>query len=118
MAAGIGAEYITHPYPDIRAGKTGDVQALVAAGAISVTSEPTRLDVTSGADVAFTMADGTEGQNKLIYAPTKGVGNAVVTPTNLVGAATTITFGTAKMWAELKFMGGTWHVVAGDATVA
>ena len=58
------------------------VQNITGPGAISVTTGVT-LITTTGAD-AYTLADGVEGQIKIISMKVDG-GDAIVTPDNLVG---------------------------------
>ena len=58
------------------------VQNISGPGAISVTTGVTFI-TTTGTD-AYTLADGVEGQFKIIIMKVDG-GNATITPTNLVG---------------------------------
>lgn len=83
-------------------------QALSGPGAINVTTYATTI-TTTGAD-AFTLADGTAGQRKLITMIVDG-GNATITPTNLLGY-TTITMGDVGDAVELVFVGTKWVVVS------
>ncbi len=85
------------------------------AGAVSLTSRVTNV-VTTGAK-AITLADGVEGQIKIIVFKTDG-GNATLTPANLAGGST-ITFSDVGDTATLVFTGGTWYVSGiSGATVA
>ena len=59
------------------------VQNITGPGAISTTTGVT-LITTTGSDQAFPLADGTEGQVKIISLKVDG-GDAIVTPDNLVG---------------------------------
>ena len=59
------------------------VQNITGAGAISLTTGVT-LITTTGSNQAFSLADGTEGQIKIISMKVDG-GDAIVTPDNLVG---------------------------------
>lgn len=94
-------------------------QNLTAAGAVTLTSTVTRLNTSSGSDVAITLADGIEGQVKILVMETKGsTGNFVLTPTNLWGYAT-LTFNTVGDCAILRFSNGKWAIVANQgATLA
>lgn len=85
------------------------------AGAISTLYKTTHI-VTTGAD-ALTLADGFEGQVISLVMITDG-GDGVVTPTNLAGADSTITFANVGELAVLIFLGGTWNVIKATATVA
>ena len=68
------------------------VQKITGPGAISLTESVT-LITTTGAD-AYTLADGTEGQVKIISMLVDG-GDAIVTPDNLVGY-TSVTLNNVK----------------------
>ena len=68
----------THLESDIKT-----VQNITGAGAISLTTGVT-LITTTGSNQAFSLADGTEGQIKIISMKVDG-GDAIVTPDNLVG---------------------------------
>ena len=68
----------THLKSDIKS-----VQNITGAGAISLTTGVT-LITTTGSNQAFSLADGTEGQIKIISMKVDG-GDAIVTPDNLVG---------------------------------
>lgn len=94
-------------------------QNLTAAGAVTLVSTVTRLNTSSGTDVAITLADGIEGQEKIVIMETKGsTGNFVLTPTNLWGYAT-LTFNTVGDCAILRFSNGKWAVVSNQgATLA
>lgn len=87
-------------------------------GIISVSTEPTRINLTQAVDQYFTLADGDQAQRKLIYLATKsGAGNAIITPANLA-AGTTITANAATEYSVLRFMGTEWFQTAGTAAVA
>ena len=61
---------------------------------------------------AFSLADGTyTGQRKVIV-HAAGANNAVVTPANLLGAATTITTATAGLSYTLTWLNGDWVLTA------
>jgi len=84
------------------------------AGAVSVTLPITHI-VTTGAD-ALTLADGVEGQVKVIVMKTDG-GAGTLTPSNL-GNGSTITFDDVGDSAWLVFTNAAWHFVGGTATLA
>lgn len=89
---------------------------VTAAGAVSVNTLGTRLNTSSGSDVAITLADGIENQIKVIVMETKGsTGNFVLTPANLWGY-TTLTFNTVGDAAILMFINGKWAIVANQGT--
>ena len=114
----VSPEFQTLPFPALAMGKTGEPEELLVAGAVSVLTEPSQLNIDDASNVAFTLADGDETQRKLIYMTGKAdTGNAVLTPANLTGG-TTITFDTVGEYALLRFLAGSWVVVATTATVA
>ena len=85
-----------------------------ADGAIALTTKVAKLNGAS-ATVAATLADGTEGQEMVIYA--SDVTNAVtLTPDNLTDG-TTITFDTANDAVTLKFLGASWKIISNYGTV-
>ena len=83
-------------------------QALAIAGAVNLTSTITTV-ATAGA-IALTLADGTQGQIKIILMITDA-GDATLTPTNLAGVATTITFNDVGDAVTLLFSNGTWFII-------
>lgn len=88
-------------------------QALSGPGAVNVTTYATTI-TTTGVD-AFTLADGTTGQRKIITMIVDG-GNGTLTPTNLLGY-TTITFGDVGDSVELMFIGSKWAVISNSGCV-
>ena len=93
--------------------QVGGSSAISGAGAIDVTSDVT-LITTTAAD-ALTLADGAEGQRKVLIMVTDG-GDGTLTPAHL-GNGTTITFDNTDV-AELIFINGSWHMIGGNATLA
>lgn len=87
---------------------TTTAQTLTGPGAVSLTTPTTHI-VTTGAD-ALTLADGVHGQSKFIVMQTF-VGNGVLTPTNLAGADTTITFTAVGNSVHLYFTNSSWHIM-------
>lgn len=87
----------------------GSTQALSGAGAVSTSTRVTKW-TTTGAGDAGTLADGVDGQEKVIVHVVDG-GSGVLTPTNLANG-TTITFTNVGEAAHLIFLGTEWHVVA------
>ncbi len=84
-------------------------QTLTGPGAVDVTSAITWV-VTTGAD-ALTLADGVEGQTKMIVMKTDG-GNGTLTPSNFA-QGTTITFDAVGDSVSLLFTNAGWHVMGG-----
>lgn len=85
----------------------------VADGAIALTTKVAELDGTS-ATVAATLADGTEGQEIVLYA--SDATNAVtLVPANLLDG-TTITF-TVNDSVTLRFLNGAWKIIGNYGTV-
>jgi hypothetical protein len=94
-----------------------DASIISGNGAIPVNDFATGL-ITSGAASAVTLADGYEGQFKLVVMKTRdGSHNAVVTPTNLTGGST-ITFSLAGQYVLLQFTGGSWLALGGNVAIA
>ena len=90
-------------------------QALSTPGAIDVTSAITNL--TSDGTDAVTLADGTQGQIKIVCM-TAGTNTpvATITPTNLDGG-TTVTLNAVGASAVLLFNDSAWVVIAGNSAV-
>ena len=84
------------------------VQNITGPGAISLTTGVT-LITTTGTD-AYTLADGTEGQIKIISMKVNG-GNATITPDNLVGY-TAITFNNVHDNVHLLYQSTGWTIIA------
>jgi hypothetical protein len=84
--------------------------------AVNVTSSISHLNTTAGAH-AGALADGTNGQIKIITMITDG-GNSVVTPTNANGFST-VTFADVGDTATLIFTGNKWNIISSHSvTVA
>lgn len=84
-------------------------------GAVSVET-PVTLLVTEGAD-ALTLADGEDGQVKIVIMTTDG-GDGTLTPDNFANG-TNITFEHAlDMWAGIFVLGNWYSIVTPTATVA
>jgi hypothetical protein len=84
------------------------VQNITGPGAISLTESVT-LITTTGAD-AYTLADGVEGQIKIISMKVDG-GDAIVTPDNLVGY-TSVTLNNVKDNFTLLYQSTGWVITA------
>ena len=83
-------------------------QALTAAGAVSITTTVTT--VASSGVIALTLADGTQGQIKVIVFITDG-GTATLTPATM-NDGTTLTFADAGDSAILMWIGASgWQVI-------
>lgn len=97
-------------------GLIGGTQALSGAGAINLTTLVTKITST-GAD-ALTLANGTDGQVKIIVMVVDG-GDATLTPTTKTGFST-ITFNDAGDGVVLVYTTTTGWIVAGNngATLA
>lgn len=94
-------------------GISPSLQVLTGAGAIDLAAEITHL-VTTGAN-AITLADGGEGQQKLIVMKTDA-GDGTLTPSNLANG-TTLSFNDVDDFARLTFTNGQWYFT-GTATLA
>ena len=89
-------------------------QVLSGPGAVNLTTQVTYV-ATTGAD-ALTLANGTQGQQKIIVMTTDG-GTGTLTPANL-GNGTTITFDDVGDTANLIFLASNWYWIGGTATLA
>ena len=98
--------------------KSQTPQILTGAGAVDITSEVTHL-VTGGVGDALTLADGAEGQSKVVVTKTETTGGdtSVITPDHL-GNGSTITFDEVGDCAELMFTNSAWHMIGGTAALA
>ena len=85
-------------------------QAMTSAGAVSITT--TLTTVASSGAIALTLANGTQGQIKIIVFITDG-GNATLTPATM-NDGTTLTFADAGDSAILMWIGASgWQVIGG-----
>ena len=89
----------------------GTIQSLSGPGAVNITALTTAFTSTAAGN-ALTLADGAQGQIKIIIyvAEAAGGDTGVLTPTNL-GSATTITFNAVGDSVILQFAGADWWVV-------
>ena len=116
-------EYKTTPLQPIAAGKTGEPEVLTAAGALSLDTENTDIQIDQGVDQAMTLAAGDSFQRKVVAMTVQGgAGNAVLTPAGgVVGIAqavnTTITFNSAGDWVSLIFLNGKWNIDVANGVV-
>lgn len=90
----------------------GGAQALSGPGAVNITQLTTKFTSTATGN-ALTLADGVEGQIKVIVyvAEAAGADTGILTPTNL-GAYTTITFNAVGDACILQFLGTDWWVIS------
>ena len=89
-------------------GFAGTPQALTAAGAVSITTSLTT--VAAGGAIALTLADGIQGQVKIIVC-INAVGTATLTPTTM-NDGTTLAFADAGDSAILMWIGASgWQVI-------
>ena len=88
------------------------VQTLTGSGGTEVISltDTVTLLVTTGSDQAFSLADGTEGQLKIISMKTDG-GDGIVTPANFVNG-TRITFNDVEDTVVLLYQTTGWVALA------
>jgi len=85
------------------------VQNISGPGAISLTTGVT-LITTTGTD-AYTLADGVEGQIKIISMKVKGGGNGTVTPDNFING-TSILFNNVEDTIILLYQSTGWILIA------
>lgn len=96
----------------------GSIDTRAHSGAAGVNTLITEMNSTGTGHAAVTLADGKEGQIKVLKLVTRGgSNNAVVTPANFADG-TTITFDAANEVAILYFDGDDWQVAYTNATVA
>lgn len=88
------------------------VETLTGPGAVSAAIYTTKF-ISTGTGNALTLADGVEGQIKIVVyvAEAAGGDTGVLTPTNL-GAGTTITFNDIGDACTLQFLGTEWWAVS------
>jgi len=98
---------------------TGSTTTSSGAGAVAITGMIHEVTTTGTGD-ALTLADGAEGQHLNVVYVAEGAGGdtAVLTPTNLAGANTTVTFTDLGDSAHLLFTAGAWYFLGGEAAVA
>lgn len=98
---------------------TGSTTVTSGAGAVAITGSIHEVTTTGTGD-ALTLEDGAEGQHLNVVYAAEGAGGdtAVLTPTNLAGANTTITFTDLGDAAHLLFTAGAWYFMGGEAVVA
>ncbi len=87
-----------------------------AAAAIALSATAQVSLVTSTGAHGGTLANGQTGQIKEIYMVADG-GDFVLTPANLEGAATTLTFGDVGDYIKLIFDGTSWCIVQNQGVV-
>ena len=95
----------------VKSGLIGAVQVLSGPGAVNLTTSTTSFTSTATGN-ALTLADGAQGQIKIIVyiAEAAGGDTGILTPTNL-GSATTITFNNVGDAVTLQYVGTDWWVV-------
>jgi hypothetical protein len=98
------------------AGKTIMSETTTSSGAGAVAVTGSIHEITTTAADALTLADGTEGQILHVVMVTDG-GDGTLTPTNLAGTPTTITFDAVGDAVTLLFTAGTWFVVGNNGAV-
>ena len=97
-------------------GLDGTPQAITASGAVNITTSITQVNSSSGV-LALTLADGAQGQIKIITMITAG-NNAVVTPSNYANG-TTITFDAVGETVVLLFTNSNWITLSNhNSTIA
>lgn len=94
-------------------GLGGTPQSLSAAGAVDVTSSITHVTTSASGDIALTLADGTQGQIKIVTCIVDNGNNAVITPTSFANGST-ITFEDAGDTVVLIFSNSNWIAVSNN----
>jgi len=94
----------------------GSTQNLSGSGAVNLTSGTTKITTAAGA-AALTLANGTDGQIKMLVMVVDGGGNATLTPTTATGF-TTLTFGDAGDSVILQYFTTLgWMLIANNGVV-
>jgi hypothetical protein len=92
----------------------GTVQTLTSAGAISIATLVTRINSPDGAGT-LTIADGVEGQIKVIIMVSNSASHALTISSNI--GHSSIVFNSVGDTANLIFLAGNWYFLGGTATV-
>ena len=90
---------------------TTTTESVSGAGSIDITSDITLLTTIGTSANNFTLADGSEGQEKIIILENED-GNAIITPTNFANG-TTITFDSENEIIKLLFIISNWYILGG-----
>ncbi len=93
----------------------GVVQSMSSAGAISITTLVTKITSPDGAGT-LTIADGTEGQLKVIVMTSNNANHALTINANI--GHSSIVFNGPGDTAILIFLAGNWYFLGGTATVS
>lgn len=91
--------------------------ATSGAVVVPLTENYSGYTTNSTAAIAASLADGEEGQEKIIKLESFDTNNLVVTPANFNNGST-LTFDATGEIAILKFVNGGWEVIYTTATVA
>ena len=85
------------------------------AGAVAITGSIHEV-TTTGTGNALTLANGAEGQLLTVVYVAEGAGTdtAILTPSNLAGTPTTITFNAIGDAVRLQFTAGTWFIIGAN----
>jgi hypothetical protein len=94
-------------------GLGGTPQSLTAAGAVDVTSAITHVTTLSSGSIALTLADGTNGQIKIITCIVFDTNTAVLTPTSFANGST-ITFNSVGDTVVLLFTNSKWVAISNN----
>lgn len=94
-------------------GLGGTPQSLSAAGAVNLTTSITHVTTVSSGSIALTLADGTNGQIKIVTCIVFDTNTAVLTPTNFANGST-ITFNSAGDSVVLLFTNSKWVAISNN----
>ena len=110
-----GVQGLNHTLIDILEPSLQTITAL-GATATSLLTNITLFDTTAGAQTSV-LADGEEGQKKILKMSVDGGGvDMVVTPTNFFDGAT-LTFADVNDSCELIFLSGSWNIISNNGMV-
>jgi hypothetical protein len=93
----------------------GTPQTMNSAGAINITSLVTKITSPDGAGT-LTIADGTDGQIKVIIMTSNNASHALTINSNI--GHSSIVFNSPGDTATLMFLTGNWYFIGGTATVS
>jgi len=93
------------------------VAATSGAVVVPVNSLMSSYTTNSTADITASLADGVDGQMKIVKLTTFATNDLVLTPANYTNG-TTITFDATNEVAILVFVGDGWQTVYTNATIA
>jgi hypothetical protein len=90
-------------------------ETIISSTAIDISKVVTLIS-TGSAAIALTLADGSNGQLKFLTMTVDGGGDAVITPTNLLGGSV-LTFADVGDSVILLFTGSNWVIMSNNGVI-